>query len=182
MSAPPTYWLFSWTVVSAPPTYWLFSWTAVSAPPTYWLFSWTALSTLPAVTVQLNCCVCATGLLTVCHLNFFVRATSLSKLWSREICVKVLSFEVLIQRRKHFYSRLYSPSFKYLFFNLDPCQNFPLSTIFCSSLSVYISHKFRYCKHSVHLYYRTWFLLLLAWTKTLSSQEAIRVIKCLHAG
>jgi hypothetical protein len=145
--------------------------------------------------VQLNCCVCATdlltvqlncslwtSLLTVCQLKFSVRATGLLNLGS--VVLLPLHDDSVLWRSnttaKFFYSKLHSPSFKHLFFNLDHCQNFPLNTIFCSSVSVYISHKFRYCKRSV--YYPTWFLVLLAWTKTLSSQEAIRVVKCLHAG
>jgi hypothetical protein len=130
---------------------------------------------------QLNCSVW-TSLLNICQLNFSVRATGLLNLWSAELLrlrdsSLFCSYHVTAKRVLR---RLYSPSFKHLFFNSDPCQNFPLSTIFSSSVSVYISHKSRYCKHSV--YYPTWFLVLLAWTKTLSSQEAIRVIKCLHAG
>jgi hypothetical protein len=207
LSAQPAYWLFSWNALSVNRPIWFFSWTSLSAQPAYWLFSWTALSAQPAyLIVQLNFLSAqpaywlfswtalsgpayrlfvswtALSLLTVCQLNFSVRATGLLNLSSVELLplrdVSVLWSSVITA--ESFYSKLLSPSFKHLFFSLDPRQNFPLSTIFFSSVSIYISHKFRCCKHSV--YSPAWFLVLLAWTITLSTQEAVRVIKCLHAG
>jgi hypothetical protein len=160
----------------------LFSWIALSAQPAYLIVQlnrsvWTGLLTV----CQLNCPVW-TGLLTVCHLNSSVCATGLLNLWSVEL-LPLRDSSVLWSSyitAKSFYSKLHSPLFKHRFFNLDFCQNFLLSITVCFSVSVYISHKFRYCNHSA--YYPTRFLVLLAWAKTLSSQGAIRVIECLHAG
>jgi hypothetical protein len=178
-------------LMSAPPTYWQFSRTDVSAPPTYWQLRWNDVSTSPAVNVcHLNFSVCATsllifqlnssvwsglltvcqlncsvwiGLLTVCQLNFSVRATGLLNLWTAELL----------------------PSRDISVFEFLHITTWTLVRLFL--LGLYFAPQYPFT-HSINLdtadsvNYPTWFLVLLAWTKTLSSQEAIRVIKCLHAG